>query len=78
MIDLVNIARILAVFGIVVLVTAGILYLISYFDIPLGNLPGDLLIKRENFTCVIPLISSLIVSVVLTLLINLILSIFRK
>ena len=76
--DLVNIARILAVFGIVVLVTAGILYLISYFDIPLGNLPGDLLIKRENFTCVIPLISSLIVSVVLTLLINLILSIFRK
>ena len=76
--DLVNIARILAVFGIVVLVTAGILYLISYFDIPLGNLPGDLLIKRENFTCVIPLISSLIVSVLLTILINLILSIFRK
>ena len=76
--DLVNIARILTVFGIVVLVTAGILYLISYFDIPLGNLPGDLVIKRDNFTCVIPLISSLVVSVVLTLLINLILSIFRK
>ncbi len=76
--DLVNIARILTVFGIVVLVTAGILYLISYFDIPLGNLPGDIVIKRDNFTCVIPLISSLVVSVLLTLLINLILSIFRK
>ena len=76
--DLVNLARILAVFGIVVLVSAGILYLISYFDIPLGNLPGDLIFKRDNFTCVVPLISSLIVSVVLTLLINLILSIFRK
>ena len=76
--DLVNLARILAVFGIVLLVTAGILYLISYFDLPLGNLPGDLILKRDNFTCVVPLISSLIVSVVLTLLINLILSIFRK
>ena len=76
--DLTNIARILAVFGIVVLVSAGVLYLISHFEIPLGNLPGDLIIKRDKFTCFVPLVSSLIVSVVLTLLINLVLSIFRK
>jgi len=76
--DLMSIARILAIFGIAVLVTAGILYLIAHFELPLGNLPGDLVLKRENFTCMIPLVSSLIVSVVLTLLINLILSIFRK
>jgi len=76
--DLMNIARMLAVFGLAVLVIAGILYLISYFDLPIGNLPGDLVIKRENFTCVVPLVSSLIISVLLTLLINLILSFFRK
>ena len=76
--DLMNIARILAIFGIVILLVAGILYLMAFYGLPLGNLPGDLVIKRENFTCIIPLVSSLLISVVLTILINLILTIIRK
>ncbi len=68
--DLMNIARVLAVFGLGLLVTAGVLYFLAQLNLPFGNLPGDLVIKRENFTCVIPLISSLIVSILLTILIN--------
>ncbi len=71
--DLMNIARVLAVFGLGLLVTAGVLYLIAQLNLPFGNLPGNIVIERENFTCVIPLISSLIVSILLTILINLIL-----
>ncbi len=71
--DLMNIARVLALFGLGLLVTAGVLYLIAQFNLPFGNLPGDFVIERKNFTCVIPLISSLIVSILLTILINLIL-----
>jgi hypothetical protein len=71
--DLMNIARVLAVFGLGLLVTAGVLYLIAQLNLPFGNLPGNFVIERENFTCVIPLISSLIVSILLTILINLIL-----
>jgi hypothetical protein len=71
--DLMNIARVLAVFGLGLLVTAGVLYFLAQLNLPFGNLPGDLVIKRENFTCVIPLISSLIVSILLTILINLML-----
>ena len=71
--DLMNIARVLAIFGLGLLVTAGVFYFLAQLNLPFGNLPGDIVIERENFTCVIPLISSLIVSVLLTILINFIL-----
>lgn len=69
--DFTQIARLLALFGVVLLVAAGLLYLVSRLELPLGRLPGDLIIRRGNFTCVIPLASSLILSLILTLLFNL-------
>jgi hypothetical protein len=76
--DLSNLARIAAVFGVVLLVLAGILFLLDRLDIPLGNLPGDIKFQRGNFTCAVPLVSGLIISVVLTLLLNLILYFIKK
>ncbi|MGE5508123.1 MAG: DUF2905 domain-containing protein [Chitinophagales bacterium] len=38
---------------------------------PLGRLPGDILIKRENFVFYFPLTTGLLVSAVLTLLFRL-------
>ena len=40
----------------------------------LGRLPGDFLISRKNFTFYFPLATSIILSIILTVLINL----FRK
>ena len=37
----------------------------------LGHLPGDILIKRKSFALYIPIASSILISVVLTLLLNL-------
>ncbi|MEN4011473.1 MAG: DUF2905 domain-containing protein [Chloroflexota bacterium] len=34
------------------------------------NLPGTIIIERENFTCIIPLAASIVISVLLTLLLN--------
>jgi uncharacterized protein HemY len=34
----------------------------------LGRLPGDIVIKRENFTFYFPLATSIIISVILTLI----------
>ena len=42
--------------------------------IPLGRLPGDINIERENFTFRFPLATCLIISILLTLLVNF----FRK
>ena len=76
--DLVNLARVLAIFGFVLLVIAGVIYIISQLNIPFGNLPGDIVIKRENFTCVFPLLSSLVISIILTILLNIILAVIKK
>jgi hypothetical protein len=38
----------------------------------LGRLPGDLVVERGSFTLFIPIVSSIIISVILTILVNLI------
>jgi hypothetical protein len=43
----------------------------------LGRLPGDIVIQRENFTFYMPLGTMIVVSLVLTVLINLIGRFFR-
>lgn len=60
--------------GLILIIAGGILVLIGlvifYFDeIPfLGKLPGDFMIKKENFTFYFPLASSIIISIILTLI----------
>lgn len=36
-----------------------------------GFLPGDIVVRRENFTFVFPIVTMILVSVVLTVLLNL-------
>jgi hypothetical protein len=67
-----SLGKILLVFGLV-LAGMGLLLL---FDKTgwVGRLPGDILIRRKNFTFYFPLATSVLISVVLTLLLWL----FRK
>ena len=61
-----DIRRILIVAGIILL-AAGLLW--PYLTrLGLGRLPGDIVIERQNFRFYFPLVTSLVVSVVLTLL----------
>lgn len=67
--------KVLVIIGLI-LVTAGLVFnyapwLINWF----GKLPGDIHIKDENRVIFIPIASMIIVSLILTLVINLI---FRK
>jgi len=43
-----------------------------------GKLPGDIVIRGKNSTIYIPLTTCLVVSVVLTLVVNVVLRLFRK
>ena len=76
--ELSQLARIVALFGLVLLIAAGTLFLLDRFGLPLGSLPGDIKLKRGNFTCVVPIISSLIISGVLTILLNLLIRFLKK
>jgi len=65
-----NVARFLIVLG-VVLVLAGLLWpLIT--RIGLGRLPGDIVIERENFRLYLPLMTSLLLSIALSVVLWLI------
>jgi hypothetical protein len=76
--DLLGIARWLATIGAILLVSAGLLYLAAKLSLPVGNLPGDLEFKRGNFTCILPLATSLLISIFLTIGLNLLVRLFRK
>jgi len=47
------------------------LYALGRWGLPLGRLPGDIVVQRGPVTCVFPLATSLLLSVLLTLLLNL-------
>lgn len=66
-----DLGRIIVTFGII-LVVVGILLLI-FGKLPfIGRLPGDILVKRENFTFYAPIATSVIISIVLTVLLTII------
>ncbi len=64
------IARMLMIAGILLFLFGGLLYLSGRAGLPLGRLPGDIRIQGANFTCFIPLATSIILSVLLTLIIS--------
>ena len=73
-----SIARYLMFGGIILFFIGGGVYLASKFGIPLGRLPGDIRIEGENGSFYFPLTSSILVSVILTILENLISSFLKK
>lgn len=76
--DLMPLARMVAIFALVLLVVAGLLFLAAKFNISLGRLPGDVVFKRGNITCAVPLVSSLLISILITVILNILLALFRK
>ncbi len=61
------IGRALIIFG-AVLVLLGALFLLAGKIPWIGRLPGDILIKRENFTFYFPLTTCIIASVILSVI----------
>ena len=46
--------------------------LLMNVGLPIGRLPGDIVVRRGNFTFYFPLVTSIVVSVVLTLVMMLV------
>ena len=59
--------KLLVIVGLVI-AGAGLLVMLG---VPVGRLPGDVTIKRGNFTFYFPLATSIIASILLTLLLTL-------
>ncbi|NJN66532.1 MAG: DUF2905 domain-containing protein [Chloroflexaceae bacterium] len=63
--------------GVVLLVVGGILLLVGHLPWS-GRLPGDIVIDRDHLKVFIPLGTMLVVSLVLTVVVNVVLRLWRK
>lgn len=52
----------------VILIVIGILWQVGGRILPLGKLPGDILIKKDNATFYFPIVTSIVLSVVISLI----------
>lgn len=61
-----NIGRLFVAAGLL-LVAVGVVFILAARFTPLGRLPGDILLRRGNFTFYFPWVTCLVVSAILTL-----------
>jgi Protein of unknown function (DUF2905) len=54
----------IVVIGLVIVAIGALIWL----GVPLGRLPGDIVMRRDNFTFYLPITTSILVSIALTLL----------
>lgn len=59
------------VIGGVILIIVGLLFPLL-MKLGLGRLPGDIMVRRGNFTLYFPVVTSIAISLILTLILNLI------
>jgi len=67
-----TISRYIFLAGIVLIIIGAILFGLAKLNIPLGRLPGDIHIEGANGSFYFPLVTCIILSVVLTVILNLI------
>lgn len=72
-----NIARYLIIGGFLLILIGGGVYLAAKMGIPLGRLPGDIRIEGENGSFYFPVVTSLLLSIILTVVLNLIFRLFK-
>jgi hypothetical protein len=75
--DINSLGKWLVIIGLALAALGGLLWLLG--RIPgLGNLPGDIRIEGENVSVFIPLGTMLLVSIVLTIVVNIALRLLNK
>lgn len=72
-----SIARTLMLGGIILFLIGSGIFLASKFGIPFGRLPGDIRIEGENGSFYFPVVSSILVSILLTIIFNVISRFFK-
>ena len=70
--------RTLMTIGVVIFVAGAVIWLVSRLGVPLGRLPGDFSWQGKNVRVYFPFATMIIVSVVLTVILNVITRFWRR
>ena len=63
-----NLYKIFILTGAILIIVGLGLFILQKLHIPLGRLPGDIVISKEKFTFYFPITTSIIISIVLSLI----------
>ncbi len=73
-----ELGKLLVFLGIFITLLGLGMLILPKLNLHLGNLPGDIKIQKENFTFYFPLASSILLSLLLTVVLNLIFLLLGK
>jgi hypothetical protein len=76
--DLSSLGKGILAMGLLLVVVGGLLWLLSRTGLPLGRLPGDIRIEGERLSCYAPIATMIILSIVLTILLNVIIRLLNR
>jgi hypothetical protein len=76
--DTTNIGKWVFIAGLALAVLGGAVWLVGKTGLPLGRLPGDIHIEREGFSFYFPLATSILISIGLTILLNVLARLFKR
>ncbi len=68
----------IVIVGLGLTLVGGVVWLVGKTGLPLGRLPGDIRIERGGFSFYFPLATSILVSIGLTILINVLARLFKR
>ncbi len=73
-----DLGRVLIGVGLLIVVVGVVVVIADRLGLPLGRLPGDITFQRGPLTVFAPLVSCLVVSVLLTVIVNVVLWLLRR
>jgi hypothetical protein len=73
-----NLARWLVIAGILLILAGGGVWLVSRFGIPFGRLPGDIRIEGRGGAFYFPIVTSCLLSLVLTIVLNIVIRFLNR
>jgi hypothetical protein len=67
----------LAITGLGLALLCGVMWLLGHIPF-FGNLPGDIRLQTQNFGCFFPIVSLIVLSILVTIILNIVIRIVNK
>lgn len=75
--DLSSLGKFLVLIGLVIVLVGVVFWLLQFLPLQVGRLPGDIHLRGERWSFYFPITTCIILSVLLTLVLNVILRLMR-
>jgi hypothetical protein len=76
--DFSSLGKGIVLLGLILVVVGGAFWLLGRAGLPLGRLPGDIRIEREDVSCYVPIVTMILLSVLLTILLNVVVRLLNR